>query len=358
MSCLIKYTLIFSVFFVSFTVFGYNYKDLHDLERRAYGGSASLQNYLGEVFYYGVFNGQPIVPDYRRALYWFEKAAQQRHYESQFYAGDIILLGRGGVRSDFKRANRYFVQSRGGGHSTATFRLSQMWEGKHKVMPHYYEMVGGSDRLTRLHNHIFGDHTVYEHLITSRQHAYKIVQELETRLNSEQSKVFLNVWTFITLGEIYEWGKGYIEQDKGKAYEYYKKATEFFTLRKYSEVISADNSIFAVERVAEMLRIGSGVPKDSQAAYQEYLKAAEFGSPFSMMKVAEMLWVGEGTVKDQEAAMEWVQKAKKAGHKEANSILRGLRRITSNSILQRVLRRIRPGNGSMKSTASKCYLSF
>ena len=107
-----------------------------------------------------------------------------------------------------------------------------------------------------------------------------------------------------------------------------------------------------------MLRIGSGVPKDSQAAYQEYLKAAEFGSPFSMMKVAEMLWVGEGTVKDQEAAMEWVQKAKKAGHKEANSILRQLRRITSNSILQKALRRIRPGNGSMKSTASKCYLPF
>ena len=222
----------------------YDVKDLQDLERRAYGGSASLQNYLGEVFYYGVLNGKPIVPDYRRALYWFEKAAQQRHYESQFYAGDIILLGRGGVRSDFKRANRYFVQSRGGGHSMATFRLSQMWEGKHEIMPHYYEMVGGSDRLTRLHNRIFGDHTVYEHLITSRQHAYKIVQELERHLNSEQSKIFLNVWTFITLGEIYEWGKGYIEQDKGKAYEYYKRATEFFKLRQYSEVISADNSIF------------------------------------------------------------------------------------------------------------------
>ena len=58
--------------------------DLEMIVESAVKGSAAAQFYLGEKFYYGKGTTQ----DYKEALKWFKKAAEQGDADAQYNLGD------------------------------------------------------------------------------------------------------------------------------------------------------------------------------------------------------------------------------------------------------------------------------
>ena len=70
----------------------------------AENGDAKSQTNLGILY----FNGKGVLKDYKKALFWLEKAAKQGEAEAQFILGTIYTQGDGVVKS-FKTA-KYWVQ--------------------------------------------------------------------------------------------------------------------------------------------------------------------------------------------------------------------------------------------------------
>ena len=54
-----------------------------------------------------------------------------------------------------------------------------------------------------------------------------------------------------------------------------------------------------------------------EAAYKEYLRAADLGYTWAQRSVAKALWVGRGVQKDREQAVTWLKKAAARGDVEA-----------------------------------------
>ena len=54
------------------------------------------------------YNGKGVLKDYKKAVEWLTKAAEQGEAEAQFILGEIYIEGKGAIKS-FKTA-KYWVQ--------------------------------------------------------------------------------------------------------------------------------------------------------------------------------------------------------------------------------------------------------
>lgn len=86
-------------------------------------GSAEAQYNLGVLYR----NGYMLKKDYKRAYYWFQKAANQNHVESIFSVAMMTLRGQGTLR-DLAAAEKLFVLAEAAGYKPATKQLKKLRE--------------------------------------------------------------------------------------------------------------------------------------------------------------------------------------------------------------------------------------
>jgi uncharacterized protein len=67
-------------------------------------GHACAQYHLGWKYH----NGKGVIQDYKEALKWYSKAAEQGHISSQYNVADIYLNGGEGIFQDYKEAERRY----------------------------------------------------------------------------------------------------------------------------------------------------------------------------------------------------------------------------------------------------------
>lgn len=72
----------------------------------AKSGNLEAQNMLGYIYFYG----KRVSKDYKKALFWYEKASLQEDSLAQFYVGQIYLLALG-VKKDIEKAKIMFEKS-------------------------------------------------------------------------------------------------------------------------------------------------------------------------------------------------------------------------------------------------------
>jgi len=100
-------------------------QDLDALRNRAEGGDATAQSYMGLLYHNG-FIGD--APDYKQAVQWWEKAAQQGDPAAQYNLG-VLLFNGTGTPVDYKAAFKWFIQAAKQGRHDAANYIGLMYEG-------------------------------------------------------------------------------------------------------------------------------------------------------------------------------------------------------------------------------------
>ena len=95
-------------------------------ERAARQGNATAQTNLGRMY----FEGRGVKKDYEEAFYWFAKAVRQENSTAQVYLGKMYEEGKG-VKKDYDKALHWYGRAAHQGDSIAQTDLGRMYlDGK------------------------------------------------------------------------------------------------------------------------------------------------------------------------------------------------------------------------------------
>ena len=70
--------------------------------------------------------GQGVPQNFKEALRWFTKAAEQRHADAQFNLGALYANGEGGIKQDLTRALKLFRLAAAQGREPAKAAMPQV----------------------------------------------------------------------------------------------------------------------------------------------------------------------------------------------------------------------------------------
>jgi alpha/beta superfamily hydrolase len=99
-------------------------------------GDREAQFNLGNMYY----NGQGVLQDYKEAVKWYRKSAEQRYKGGQYNLGFMYEKGRGVVQ-DYKEAVKWYTKSAEQGLVQAQFNLGNMYRKGQGVLQDYKEAV-------------------------------------------------------------------------------------------------------------------------------------------------------------------------------------------------------------------------
>lgn len=90
-------------------------------------------------------------------------------------------------------------------------------------------------------------------------------------------------------------------------------AGDFETAYRIWNDLANENDLAAMRNVAQLLRQGKGVAKDSKRAFKLYMEAAEKGLVTAMANLGDMYLAGDGIERNPQAAAAWYARAASAG---------------------------------------------
>ena len=93
---------------------------LEELTIRANQGDSIAQFYLASKYHFG----QGVPQDYKQAVNWYTKAAEQGEAQSQHNLGFIYNNGQEGVPQDYKQAVKWLTKAAENGFANAQYHLA------------------------------------------------------------------------------------------------------------------------------------------------------------------------------------------------------------------------------------------
>ncbi|MFN9163256.1 MAG: hypothetical protein ACK6DM_11230 [Alphaproteobacteria bacterium] len=90
-------------------------------------------------------------------------------------------------------------------------------------------------------------------------------------------------------------------------------AGDFETAYRIWDELARQDDLAAMRNVAQLLRQGKGVAKDSKRAFKLYMAAAEKGLVTAMANLGDMYLAGDGVERNPQAAAAWYARAAAAG---------------------------------------------
>jgi hypothetical protein len=90
-------------------------------------------------------------------------------------------------------------------------------------------------------------------------------------------------------------------------------AGDFETAYRIWNDLAREDDLAAMRNVAQLLRQGKGVAKDSKRAFKLYMSAAEKGLVTAMANLGDMYLAGDGVDRNPQAAAAWYARAAAAG---------------------------------------------
>jgi len=99
-------------------------------------GDAQAQVKLGTMY----LNGQGVPQDYRQAVYWFSKAAEQGYPVAQNNLGVMYAKGQG-VSQDYQQAGYWYRKAAEQGNPLAQYNLGRMYYNGQGVPQDYKQAV-------------------------------------------------------------------------------------------------------------------------------------------------------------------------------------------------------------------------
>jgi TPR repeat protein len=217
------------------------------------------QHNLGLMY----FQRRGMSPNYEQALTWFHKAAQQGFTRAQDMLGKMYYAGKG-VPQDYNQAFKWV--SKVASHESTTLLADHLSSAQNMVGSMYYDGKAG---------------------IQDYEQAFKWFHEAASRGHSEAQN---------SLGFMYKEGK-FVKQDYQQAFHWFSKsASKGFVGGEYN--------------LACMYQEGKFVPQDHNQAFDWFSKAASQGYNHAQSMLANMYYNGLGVEARLDQAVCWYKKAK------------------------------------------------
>jgi TPR repeat protein len=262
-------------------VFG---ESIAELRKKAEAGDAQSQNNLGVKY----ANGEGVLKDFKEAVKWFRKAAEQENKEAiKLYYKTAEKMGDEAL----EEAVEWYQKAAEAGNAEAQIQFGEMCGIRGVVVP-------GTDWENRL----------------------KWWRKAAEAGHSE---------AMFRLGKFnrFENDRG-IARDDFKAFKWMKKAAE----AGHSEAMFRLGNWYGRY---DSHRTAKEIPIDFKEGLKWFLKAAEKGSVDAMFEIGHYHYLGQGGLpKDLKEAYKWYRKAAEQGHSDAMEILLRRKALQGYSIAQ------------------------
>ena len=258
----------------------------------------------GEDFYYGR-NG--VTENDKKAIIWYQKAADLGNTKAQCRLGDMYYTGRG-VSQDFVKAVEWYQKAANQGNAIAQCSLGIMYYYGEGVSKDYVKAVEWYQKAAAQGDAPAQDNLgyMYERGLGVSKDLGKAIEWYQKAADqgdaNKQNKI----------GLMYIYGNG-VKKDDTKAFEWFQKGA------KQGHPISQFN-------LGIMYEHGYSVMKDYTKAFELYQKSANQGYAYAQTNVGHMYENGYGVTKDYTKAIEWYQKAANQGETKAKENLSSLQK--------------------------------
>jgi len=260
----------------------------------AYMNKSEAQFALGEMYE----KGYTVDIDFKEALYWYEKSANNINITAQSYLGYLYKEGKM-VPKDMNKALYWYEKAANNGSEIAQYSLGYL----------YYAGVD------------------------IQKNSKKAIKWLE-KAGPQNYK-----------SSYYILGLLYLNSD-GEAIDY-KKSFEYF-----SQGLDSNDS-YSKMAVAYMYQSGYGVEKNHQKAIELYEEAAKSGHKVAQYNLGRIYHYGIGAKRDKQKARDWYRLAYYQGYKEAKKALNELNK--KSKIKKKKQTEVKKTQGYNEPTVTKKY---
>lgn len=235
---------------------------------------------------------------FKDAVYWYLKAAQQGNAEAQNNLGNMYFAGQG-VKQDVEEALKWYIKSANQGNLNASNNLGNVYKKKNtkrllNLSIYWYRKAANSGHVDAQFNlgymYEVGKGVDADNLKAASWYEKAAAQGHPIAQNN--------------LGYMYYKGYG-VDQDYTKAIFWYKKSAGL-------------GNKFAQLQLGDMYNEGKGVNQNYAEAAKWYKKAAKKGSPVAQNNLGFMYYVGQGVKTDHTKAIYWYRKAAEQGNMDAH----------------------------------------
>ncbi len=253
------------------------------------------------------FHGMGVDQDYKAALEWYQKSAEQGYGEAQACLGHMYEKGLG-VDRDIQKALELFVKSAEQGNALGQVRLGNLYlnglgvdQNPWKAFAWYQKSAEqGNDEAQACLGHMYEKGLGVDRDIQKALELYK------------KSAAQDNTVGQVRLGDLYLAGLG-VDQNFRKAFACYQKSAE--------QGNDPENTGLAQLRLGAMYCQGKGIEKDFKKGFECYKKSAELGNAEAQLCLGAMYRDGMGVARDHKKALEWFQKSARKSKAPADSAM-------------------------------------
>jgi len=338
-------------------------------ESLAEQGDASAQFNLGWIYHKGL----GVTEDDAKAVHWFLKAAEQGFYAAQYNLGRKYQNGEG-VPKDDAQAFYWYSKAAEQGISQAQANLGLLY-AQGKGIPedlakgYAWSSIAAAqeNKQAKRNKSVIEKHMTPAQIANSQELAFKYWEKYVVPFQEEDAvaaplearnvaaakaafqagnydKAFLllrrlaehgHLWAQVTLGSMYDEGKGVPEDVEKSIYWITKgientawqdafdadKAGEYRKAFRLYEPLAEKGDSDGQYRLGWMYATGEGVPKDYTKAVYWYRKAAKQGDALAQLMLGYAYAGSQGVAKDDTKAVYWFGKAAEQGISQAQSNL-------------------------------------
>ncbi len=275
-------------------------KAVYWYEKSAEQNYAASQRRLGNIFQSGYQTGVKGTPDYSRAKDLFEKASAQNDALAQHYLARIYYEGKG-IQHNYFKAFEFEKKAAENGLAEAQFWTGCMYEFGQGVNADinaandWYKKASANGDVRGTYNlgfNYWNGVGVGNDYVTAFELFNRVVEKGQSFTNE-----YLDSLCY--LGCAYNLGLG-TKQDYSKALEWYKKAADL-------------GQKSAQHNLAIMYENGQGVKQDYAKAFEWYQKSAAQGNADSQCNIGFLYENGRGVKQSDKKAFEWYKKSSENG---------------------------------------------
>lgn len=301
---------------------------------------------------YAYEDGKGVTQDYKKAVYWYDKAARlDDSGQGKWRLGLMYQKGLG-VEKDFEEAVKWYKKSAELGHRAGQNALGNMYANGYGVLKDYVEAAkwyqkaaDGKDvrGMTNLGDLYFEGLGVSQSDNEAIRWYRKAVDE-----DDIAGIAHFRLGVMYKLGrgvakndsEAFKWllksaEKGYANGQNATGFSYYSgqgvEQNYMEAIKWYRKAIS-QGSIIAMNNLGIMYEKGYGVELNFSEAVRLYRKAAESGDARAQYHLGYMYENGYGVLQNEVEAITWYRKAAEQGDKDSQERLSVLGQVATNNL--------------------------
>ncbi|RIA94269.1 hypothetical protein C1645_818259 [Glomus cerebriforme] len=283
-------------------------------------------------------NGENIEKNLEKAIYWYNKAAENGNDVAQYNLGKHYRLGKG-VEKDEVKAFEYYKKSADQGYLCAQFQLGQCYDkgiGIEVNKTKAFELYKTAAEKGHINAQIMLGN-LYENGDNIEKNLEKAIYWYNKASENGNDEAQYN------LGRCYVLGIG-VEKNEAESFEYFKKSADQGYLNaqfilgnhyyngigtevnkaksfEYYEIAAEKGQNIAQNNLGILYEKGEGTEKNLKKAVYWFQKAAECGNEFAQHNLGMCYRFGMGVKENNVKAFELYKIAAEKGHNDAQKIL-------------------------------------